>query len=288
MQKRKVNHKKVAWVVVQYRCIIALATLCNALFIFGIALFFFAAVELALLCSLIVAVAILGAVWVWTPTFDLSALPLGVKPITTPRYHWVVKLWRARCVAYGVTPGPVFMVKHREDDRMLWGFGMDNISLLRMHPVFTVSELALPLLRPEVVGPIIEHELGHCRLLTPLLRYFFRTVSIPGTYVLYLLSAIHRWFAQQSRFPAVVALILHVEHLFFWSSCYAIAQYDEYAADALMAEAVSDEEQVVSALTRLHKRLADLGGRRPSPENAHLVNHPALEQRIKAIRALFE
>ena len=262
--------------------------LCNALPVFGIALLFFNAIWPALLSTFVVAAGALGAVWIWTPTFDLSALPPSVRPISTPRYRWIVKLWRARCIAYGATPGPVFMVKRREDDRMLWGFGMDNVSLLRMHPVFTVSELALPLLRPEAVGPIIEHELGHRRLFAPLLRYFFRTVSIPGTYVLYLFSAIHRWFAQQSRFPAVVALILHVEHLFFWSSCYAIAQYDEYAADALMAEAVSDEEQVVSALTRLHKRLADLGGRRPSPENAHLVNHPALEQRIKAIRALFE
>lgn len=79
-----------------------------------------------------------------------------------------------------------------------------------------------------------------------------------------------------------------MEQLLFWCSYCAIAQYEEYAADALMAEAIGDEEWLVGTLRTWEEHAISLGGRLPSLRDTHLMVHPILARRIRAIQMLFD
>lgn len=280
---RTINRQRVAWSLRRYRWVAYLVILANAFLVYLLALFFLRTALPSFLLTIGVLICIFWVARKRPITYSSDKDP-DIQPIDVVRYGWVVELWRARCKNYDMKPGPVFVTKTGEEAADA-RFVTQNWSLEHRHPAFYVGELCLPLLRPEIIEPIVEHELGHHRLMATVMRRFFLYVSAPGTFLLSIFSAQRRRFEQVAS--NAVEPCWFLERLLFWSSRCALQQYEEYAADALMAEAINDEDRSVGALATVHCHLTGLGLRPPSLRNSHLDDHLPLDQRIKAIQKLF-
>ena len=215
---------------------------------------------------------------------DDEGIPLGLSsyslhPFVGEGSLLVNVFWRLFCVKYGMTPGPVCIASGD-----IVSFAVTHTHPIKRHPVLFVDREFASRVTPSALRVILEHELGHLRLVFPWEREVAYRSALPCTVTMFAFRAC-RNYCGHLGIPFVPRVFKQCEQLLFWGSSYALSHYDEYAADALCAAACGEPVSPALVLKQATKFESDPPARL---SNAHLQTHPSLDRRLAAIRDLFE